>query len=47
LAVDAEEFEQARSRILSLADELGLADPERRSYLELVMLAADSPNGLS
>jgi adenylate cyclase class 2 len=39
LAVDAEDVELAKSRILSLADELGLAGAERRSYLELVMEA--------
>ena len=44
LAVDAEDVELAKSRILSRADELGLASPERRSYLELVMEATASAN---
>ena len=40
LAVDADQVEAAKSRILSLADQLGLADAERRSYLELILAAS-------
>jgi adenylate cyclase class 2 len=41
LAVDADHVETAKSRILSLADQLGLAGAERRSYLELILAATD------
>ncbi len=39
LAVEADHVEAAQSRILSLADELGLVNAERRSYLELILEA--------
>ena len=42
LAVEADQVESAKSKILSLADELGLAGAERRSYLELLMEATGS-----
>lgn len=37
LTADADGLELAKSRILSLANELGLAGAERRSYLELLL----------
>jgi adenylate cyclase class IV len=37
LTADAQGLELAKSRILSLAAELGLAGAERRSYLELLL----------
>jgi adenylate cyclase, class 2 len=37
LVADSQTLQAARERILSLADHLGLADPERRSYLELLL----------
>ncbi len=37
LIAEAEEVEAARACILSLADELGLQQSERRSYLELLL----------
>jgi len=37
LTVDADGLERAKSQILSLAAELGLAGAERRSYLELLL----------
>ncbi|NLF72508.1 MAG: class IV adenylate cyclase [Candidatus Anammoximicrobium sp.] len=46
LAVSADGLERAKLQILSLAAALGLANAERRSYLELLLTAipnADSP----
>jgi predicted adenylyl cyclase CyaB len=39
VAVDADNVETAKSRILSLGDEVGLLNAERRSYLELLIEA--------
>jgi adenylate cyclase class 2 len=43
LAADESGLEEAKSRIASLALELGLSDSERRSYLELLLDARPGP----
>ncbi len=43
LAADEANLEAARATLLELGQQLGLTDVERRSYLEMLLLAAEKP----